>query len=69
MNTPPVRRNDDPDLARWGLAALALVIGAFLMAYYVQLLHDSVARGAQSRYSLQSTEAPAARAQLTRDVR
>jgi hypothetical protein len=69
MNTPPVHRNDDPDLARWGLAALAMVIGAFLMAYYVQLLHDSVARGAQLRYSQQSTAAPVARVQLARDTR
>ncbi|MES3015516.1 MAG: hypothetical protein V4750_17555 [Pseudomonadota bacterium] len=69
MNTPPVHRNDDPDLARWGFAALAMVIGAFLMVYYVQLLHDSVARGAQSRYSQQSAEAPAARVQAARDMR
>ena len=51
MNTSTTRPNDDPDLARWGLVALALVTGAFLMVFYVQLLHDSVARGAQWRYS------------------
>jgi hypothetical protein len=33
------------------LIALALVTGAFLMVYYVQLLQDSVARGSQWRYS------------------
>lgn len=51
MNTPNPRQNDDPDLVRWGLAALALVIGAFLMVYYVQLLQDSVAHAAQARFS------------------
>lgn len=51
MHTPTTRPNDDPELARWGLLALALVVGAFLMVYYVQLLHDSVARGSQWRYS------------------
>lgn len=51
MNSPTARPNDDPDLARWGLLAVALVIGAFLMVYYVQLLRDSVVRGAQWRYS------------------
>ena len=58
MNTPTSRPNDDPELARWGLIALALVVGAFMMVYYVQLLHDSVARGSQWRYS-QATGAPA----------
>lgn len=53
MNTSSERAIDDPDLARWGLLALALVVGAFLMVYYVQLLQDSVARGAQWRYSQQ----------------
>lgn len=51
MNTSTPRLNDDPDLARWGLVALALVLGAFLMVYYVHLLQDSVTRGAQARYS------------------
>lgn len=51
MNTPSARPNDDPEMARWGLIALALVVGAFLMVYYVQLLQDSVARGNQWRYS------------------
>lgn len=51
MNIPNPRQNDDPDLVRWGLAAFALVAGAFLMVYYVQLLQDSVARGAQWRFS------------------
>lgn len=51
MNIPTARQNDDPDLARWGLAALALVVGAFLMVYYVQLLQDAVARGAEARFS------------------
>ena len=58
------RQNDDPDLARWGLVALALVVGAFLMVYYVHLLQDSVTRGAQWRYS-QVNGAPAAVAEVT----
>ena len=59
INTPTARPNDDPDLARWGLLALALVVGAFLMVYYVNLLQDSVARAAQSRYGQQTAQAPA----------
>jgi hypothetical protein len=51
MITSTTRQNDDPNLARWGLVALALVTGAFLMVYYVHLLQDSVARGSQWRYS------------------
>lgn len=51
MNTPTARPEEDPDLARWGLIALALVIASFLLVFYVHLLQDSVARGAQSRYS------------------
>lgn len=51
MNSSTARSNNDPDLARWGLVALALVIGAFLMVYYVQLLQNAVSRGAQTRYS------------------
>lgn len=51
MTSPTSRSTDDPELARWGLLALSLVIGAFLMTYYVQLLHESVARGHQWRYS------------------
>lgn len=51
MNTSTTRPNDDPDLARWGLLALAMVTGAFLMVYYVHLLQDSVARGTQWRYA------------------
>lgn len=33
--------------SRWGLGVVALVIGLFLLVYYVRLLQDSVARGAQ----------------------
>lgn len=51
MNTPTARPEEDPDLARWGLIALGLVIASFLLVFYVHLLQDSVARGAQSRYS------------------
>lgn len=69
MNPPTARPNDDPDLARWGLLALALVVGAFLMVYYVHLLQDSVARAAQSRYGQQTAQASAAPAPLTRDTR
>lgn len=64
MNTPSSRPNDDPELARWGLIALALVVGAFLMVHYVQLLQDSVARGSQWRYA-QVTGAPATAAGST----
>lgn len=56
MNSSTTRSLDDPDLVRWGLLALALVTAAFLMVYYVQLLQDAVARGAQSRYA-QTTSA------------
>ena len=51
MDASTPRQNDDPNLGRWGLVALALVVGAFLMVYYVHLLQDSVIRGAQWRYS------------------
>ena len=51
MNTPTARPEEDPDLARWGLIAFALVIASFVLVFYVHLLQDSVARGAQSRYS------------------
>ncbi len=51
MNTSTARPEEDLDLARWGLIALALVIASFLLVFYVHLLQDSVARGAQSRYS------------------
>lgn len=69
MNTPTARPTDDPDLPRWGLLALALVIGAFLMVYYVNLLQDSVARAAHSRYGQQTAQTPATAVQLTRDKR
>ena len=51
MNNPTPHLHADPDVTRWGLMALALVVGMFLMVYYVNLLQDSVARGAQRRYS------------------
>ena len=51
MKTPTARPEEDPNLARWGLIALALVIASFLLVFYVHLLQDSVARSAQSRYS------------------
>ena len=51
MNTPTARPEEDPDLARWGLISFALVIASFVLVFYVHLLQDSVARGAQSRYS------------------
>ena len=57
MNSSTARPEEDPDLARWGLVALALVVGAFLLVFYVHLLQDSVARGAQLRYS-QASSAP-----------
>ena len=45
-------------VARWAFASAAAVTALFLMVFYVQLLQDSVARGAQWRYS-QSTAQPA----------
>ena len=57
MNTSIPRPEEDPDLARWGLVALALVIGAFMLVFYVYVLQDAVARGALWRYS-QVTAAP-----------
>ena len=65
MHSSPARPDDDPDLARWGLVALALVVGAFLLVFYVHLLQDSVARGAQSRYA-QASAPPADSRESTR---
>lgn len=54
------------------LAALAgLLAASFLMAYYVNLLQESVARGNQSRYTQQHAPATPAAKQLataTRDA-
>jgi len=69
MNTQTARPNDDPELARWGLLALALAVGAFLMVYYVHLLQDSVARAAQTRYGQQTVQAVQAPAPLIRGTR
>ncbi len=65
MNSSTARPEEDPDLARWGLVALALVTGAFLLVFYVHLLQDSVARGAQARYAQAS--APQAEARAARE--
>ena len=69
---PPVTR--DSLVARWALAGAAAGVAVFLMVFYVQLLRDSVARGAQWRYS-QSTaqsmtvQAPTAAMQLINTAR
>ena len=51
MNNSTPHLDADPDIIRWGLMALALVVGMFLIVCYVHLLRDSVARGVQWRYS------------------
>jgi|GEM_PF-5003540 len=51
MTRTPTTRSADPLVARWALAGAALGVAAFMMIFYVQLLHESVARGAQWRYS------------------
>ncbi len=58
MNRTRQTRTADPLVARWALAGVAFAVAAFMMMFYVQLLNDSVARGAQARYS-QSTSAVA----------
>lgn len=57
MNHTTPFRSVDPLVARWALAGAAFAVAAFLMIFYVRLLHESVARGAQWRYS-QSTTSP-----------
>ena len=58
MNPTPLSRSADPLVTRWALAGMAFCVAAFMMMYYVQLLHEAVAHGAQSRYS-QSTDTAA----------
>ena len=60
---------NDYVVTRWALLAAATVVAGFLMFFYVQLLNDSVTRGAHWRYSqatLQSstTVAPSAHVRL-----
>ena len=52
---PPATR--DSRVARWALASAAAGVAVFLLVFYVQLLHDSVARGAQWRYSQSTAQA------------
>ena len=52
---PPARH--DSLFARWALAGTAAGVAVFLMVLYVQLLQDSVERGAQWRYSQSTVQA------------
>ena len=47
-----MRRPDSP--APWLFALTALLTASFLLAYYVNLLQQSVERGHQARYSQQA---------------
>ena len=55
----PLPMSRDSALTSWLFGVSAAAVAAFLMLVYVQLLQDSVARGAQWRYS-QKTLAPGA---------
>ena len=50
MNSAQLARNGNV-VTRWTLLAAATVVAGFLMFFYVQLLNDSVTRGAHWRYS------------------
>lgn len=52
---PPARH--DSRFARWALAGMAAGVAVFLLVFYVQLLQDSVARGAQWRYGQSTVQA------------
>ena len=69
MNRTSTIRATDPLVARWALAGAALAVAAFLMMFYVQLLHESVARGAQWRYSQSTATNPVAEAATNASVR
>jgi hypothetical protein len=71
MNRPSTTTSStEPLVARWALAGVAFAVAAFLLMFYVQLLHESVARGAQWRYSQSSaTTNPVAEAATNASVR
>ena len=69
MNHPLPAAPHDSLVTRWAFAGIAAGVAIFLMVLYVQLLQDSVARGAQWRYSQSTVQAvkapePAAAARL-----
>ena len=59
MNRQPTAATAESVFARWAFGAAAAAVALFMLVYYVQLLQDSVARGAQWRYS-QATASPVA---------
>ncbi|MEP7099143.1 MAG: hypothetical protein ABI781_01455 [Burkholderiales bacterium] len=59
----------DPLVARWALVGAAFAVAAFLMMFYVQLLHESVARGAQWHYSQSTATNPVAEAATNAGLR
>lgn len=67
MNRTTPTPSAEPSVARWALAGVAFAVAALMMVFYVQLLNDSVARGAQWRYS-QSTTQPSAVAEAATNV-
>jgi len=69
MTRASTTRSTDPFVARWALAGAAFALAAFLMTFYVQLLHESVARGAQWRYSQSTTTSPVAEAATNASLR
>ena len=73
MNSSTAQPNDDPDLARWGLVSLALVIGAFVMVCGAQLLQeplqDPLTNAAQPRDVQQTAELPIVAVRLASDTR
>lgn len=63
MQTPsrtnvPLQTSRGGSAARWALLSGAVAVALFLMTYYVQLLNDSVARGAHWRYSQSTLQNP-----------
>ena len=69
MQRKTFARSSDPFVARWALAGVAFAVAAFLMMFYVQLLNDSVARGAQARYSQSTVANPLAEAATNTGLR
>ena len=56
MNRLPLTFQPGSPLPRVALFVAAAVVALFLMTFYVRLLHVSVERGAQLRYSQQTAQ-------------
>ena len=62
MNRTLPLATHDSLVTRWAFAGAAGGVALFLMVFYVQLLQDSVARGAQWRYSQSTAQAASVKA-------